>query len=393
MSSFAANAVSRPLIVIILDGLRWDYFHQYSKLPTFQKIAREGVRVERVIPIFPPVSGPCWTTLYTGLYPESHGMLDHLIYDKTLGEKIYFLGGERKECSLLEGEPIWITALKNNLKVKVIRWSMCEIKYNNISTEDMYSFFRETEPPTRETMLRNLYDAVDSIQQGYDLIMIHDDYIDHVAHKWSVNGEEMAVALKDTDVILEKFVEYLKKYNLYKIINVIILSDHGNRHFGVGSEMKPISLSQYLTPKSVLCKEVQPGYTTIYTRTPTVAEELYNKLKNIYGLYVYRRRDIPENLHYRNNRRTPDLLLISKPDYIIYYQTPKYLRNSATHAWATDVPDMWGMFLGVGPDFQSNYVHFSLDLVDIYQIFAKILVIKPQPHNGTWSNVDRMIRK
>ena len=56
--------------------------------------------------------------------------------------------------------------------------------------------------------------------------------------------------------------------------------------------------------------------------------------------------------------------------------------------------DMRGIFLAQGPDFQADgegKVHPPIKLVDVYQMFTKLLGVPPQPNNGTWENVMDML--
>ena len=69
--------MSKPLIVLGIDGLDWRYVDAHrSDLPT---LARWPVLVP-LASIFPPDSIPAWTTIFTGVPPGEHGMLDSIDY-------------------------------------------------------------------------------------------------------------------------------------------------------------------------------------------------------------------------------------------------------------------------------------------------------------------------
>ncbi len=40
-----------------------------------------------------------------------------------------------------------------------------------------------------------------------------------------------------------------------------------------------------------------------------------------------------------------------------------------------------------GPSFKKHYQGEPIHLVDVYQMYAHILGLEPQPHNGSWSRV------
>merc|ERR1712106_107618 len=74
------------LLVIVLDGFRWDYFKIYKDktgkdLEGFKRFMSAGVRTEYLESVFLAESFPAWQTIQTGLYPESHGIVGNQFYD------------------------------------------------------------------------------------------------------------------------------------------------------------------------------------------------------------------------------------------------------------------------------------------------------------------------
>merc|ERR1711962_1455590 len=67
----------RPLFVIIIGGLRWDYLipddtnyesqahTQNPKLKAFNWIKKHGTTMKQVVPVFPPFDLPTWTSMAT----------------------------------------------------------------------------------------------------------------------------------------------------------------------------------------------------------------------------------------------------------------------------------------------------------------------------------------
>ena len=69
--------MAEPLIVLGIDGLDWRYIDAHrSELPT---LATWPVLLP-LQSIFPPDSIPAWTTIFTGVPPGDHGMLDSIDY-------------------------------------------------------------------------------------------------------------------------------------------------------------------------------------------------------------------------------------------------------------------------------------------------------------------------
>ena len=62
----------------------------------------------------------------------------------------------------------------------------------------------------------------------------------------------------------------------------------------------------------------------VYPRGPEFREEIINKLRNVDGLLVWDRKDIPEEYHYKNSKNTPPILVLAKPQNIILLSPPEF---------------------------------------------------------------------
>lgn len=55
------------LVVILMDGFRWDYF-QNVHMPGFAEMAQDGVKSEYIVPDYPSISYPNFYSLMTGMF-------------------------------------------------------------------------------------------------------------------------------------------------------------------------------------------------------------------------------------------------------------------------------------------------------------------------------------
>ncbi|KAG1650408.1 Ectonucleotide pyrophosphatase/phosphodiesterase family member 6 [Nymphon striatum] len=124
-----------PLLVILLDGTRWDYIHRFS-LNGWKKLRSLGTVAEYMLPVFPADSYPNWNSITTGiqrLYPESHEHPFNYLYNQEKGD--FFLQHPHPNVSHSHwwqaAEPIWITAEKYYRKTAVFGWGGCEVQINN----------------------------------------------------------------------------------------------------------------------------------------------------------------------------------------------------------------------------------------------------------------------
>ena len=70
-----ADVSAAPIILISMDGFRWDYMDR-TDTPNMDYLAAEGVEAEAMIPVFPSYTFPNHLSIVTGRYPENHGIMD-----------------------------------------------------------------------------------------------------------------------------------------------------------------------------------------------------------------------------------------------------------------------------------------------------------------------------
>ncbi|GFU32798.1 hypothetical protein NPIL_609701 [Nephila pilipes] len=64
---FCEVKAAKKLIVVLIDGVRWDYIND-SNLKGFRQMIDNGVKAPYVVPIFPSLSYPNWQALTTGCF-------------------------------------------------------------------------------------------------------------------------------------------------------------------------------------------------------------------------------------------------------------------------------------------------------------------------------------
>lgn len=115
---------NKKLLLILVDGFRHDYADRDPTLVAFPKMAKLGVRAN-LKPIFPANSYPNHYALVTGLYAESHGIVENVMFDKERQE--YF------NYSTLwqpfwweEAEPFWRRAESSGIRSGMFYWDGCQ---------------------------------------------------------------------------------------------------------------------------------------------------------------------------------------------------------------------------------------------------------------------------
>lgn len=82
------------VLLVSLDAFRWDYSKLYNT-PNLNKLAKDGVKAERMFSSFPTVTFPNHYSIATGLYPDHHGLINNSFPASDLG-LFYRMGDGRK---------------------------------------------------------------------------------------------------------------------------------------------------------------------------------------------------------------------------------------------------------------------------------------------------------
>ncbi|KAK3911036.1 Glycerophosphocholine cholinephosphodiesterase ENPP6 [Frankliniella fusca] len=434
----------RRTLVLLLDGFRWDYIkHLAGDTSGFKEFLKNGVSAEYVNTIFPSLSFPAWTTISTGVYPETHGILANFFYNRQR-QQAFMLNDTattRKAFWWQSPEPVWTTAAKQGLRVATVLWSRSDVPVHGLRPEQAegYAYNKDALGVLRDSIERSL----EYLQRGFDLVMTYSELVDDVGHSYGPDSLEMKYTIGDVGKLLTGMFRSLETRNLkdkqdlnpgsvapgsslcrhgYDAMvqvgfplgftlrrardraipdpscciadiahlsqtNVILIGDHGMVTVDPG---EPIRLREHLSPDDDVEQALGQGaFVSIYAK-PGRVEYIHNKLASVRGLTVWRRGEVPRELHYNRNPALPDLIVSASKGYLIHglhVKEETAPRPHGIHGYQPDIEEMRTIFYAVGPDFKRGVTVDPIDLVDEYQVLCHLLRIPAHPHNGTWSRV------
>ncbi|ODM96364.1 Ectonucleotide pyrophosphatase/phosphodiesterase family member 6 [Orchesella cincta] len=394
-----ANEKSPKLLVIMLDGWRWDYYdRQKDELPAFSKFLQEGVQAKWVEPVFPSISYPSWTTISTGVYPEVHGILSNYMFDQHLQAVFDYKNNTSvsMEHWWQNAEPIWITATRHGRKALLNRWSRCDVPFDGIKPETCVSYDDVVDGTGSTVDAFRI--AVESLQQDYDLVMIYIETIDLIGHEYGPDSPELMEAVRHIDSALSFLLGDMQKVNIDDKVNTIIIGDHGMK--ALGESAKIVYLNDYINVCDIY-KIVGKGPIMTIEPYAQTKVKVYQALQYQEGFDVYLREEIPEDFHYKNGKLVLELLIVAHPNYYLSgfdsdKQIPENLVNASDkieggiHGYPDNITEMRTIFYAKGPGFKNGLIHPPIKMVDLYQIFTYLLDIPSRPNNGSWARVSEM---
>ncbi|KAK7482281.1 hypothetical protein BaRGS_00026524, partial [Batillaria attramentaria] len=120
-STCVSDSQYRPVLLVSLDGFRADYL-SYNVTPNIQRLISEGVHATRLLSAYPSLTFPNHYTIATGLYPESHGIVDNKMFDINFRRAYHFARSEAGNPEWYGGDPIWLTVKNHGKKSACYFW-------------------------------------------------------------------------------------------------------------------------------------------------------------------------------------------------------------------------------------------------------------------------------
>jgi len=378
------------VILVSFDGFRWDYMEK-TDTPNLDRLASNGVKADALISSFPSKTFPNHYTIVTGLYPENHGIVANTIYDPIFDAK--FSLGNREEVQngrWWGGEPIWVTAEKQGLKTLCNFWpgSEAEIK----GTRPTYWTEYDGDLPNEER-INIVLEYLDKPKKDRPhFLTVYFSDTDDYGHMGGPDSSSINVAIQECDARMGQLIEGLEKRNILDKVNIIIVSDHGMAQL---SQDRLIFLDDYLDPTNLEIKNWYP-LLDIWCDESQV-DSIYNLIHNKHeSLSVYKKEDVPEYLHYSNNRRIAPIVGILDNGWSLtsrdYFNEHQSYYRGGTHGYDPTHSDMHAFFLAQGPAFKSGIQYPALKNVHLYSLMAEILEIDPVETDGNLDAVKGMLK-
>jgi alkaline phosphatase D len=192
------------------------------------------------------------------------------------------------------------------------------------------------------------------------------------------DSPEVRDAVHHIDDLMGELEQRLKATHLP--IDLIIVADHGMaRVEGDWITLdKYADLSNFTTVGSLL-----------YPKSEADAEHAYQQLKAAHaGFLVYRRANVPAELHYRDNPREGDPIIVPQGPYLIRAHAPTTPSSApmlqGEHGYDPfAMPSMKAIFFAEGPDIRPGTKLKPFENVNLYPMIVKILGLQSPTVDGS----------
>ena len=366
-------------IVVSLDGCRWDY-PQWYDAPFFNYMAEQGVK-SGLIPSYPSKTFPNHYTLATGLYPDHHGIIANSFANRKDG-LIFSLSNPKTKTDsrFYGGEPIWITAKKQGKKVFTYHWPGSDVRVKGQYPEVWFNYNKNhLSVSERISMVSQAINA----KQAPDLIMVYFEEPDHTGHNFGPQDPRTREAFRNMDAQLHDLWDNIQQGPRKDSVNLIVVSDHGMTF--VTPERK-IECKRYLNPKWV--ERIEGNLPAQIYCHKGYADSVYNALKAIPHMRVWRKNEIPAYLHYGTHENIGDVIADPQEGWLV---TDGKVKAGGMHGYDPTYSDMQAIFRAMGPSFRHiDYPHFPN--VDVYALLCHLIGVTPAPNDGNLNDINAILK-
>lgn len=212
------------------------------------------------------------------------------------------------------GEPIWITAVKQGLKSATYFWPGSEAEIRGLRPT-LYKKYANVD-------VQDQIDTVtDWLKGDIDLAVMYNPQPDKAGHTYGPNAPELREKVQDVDLAVGYLLDKLEEKNLSSEVNLVLTSDHGMTE--IDFQEKRIEIASLVNLSDIVRKS-DKGPLMHITPVEGKLESVYQALSKSDKMTVYKKEDIPEFWHYKNNRRVMPILCVADEGWSVLWVS-KYL--------------------------------------------------------------------
>ncbi len=379
-SETATEDAPAPLIVISIDGLRWDYLDLHEA-PTLSRLADEGVHVEHLTPLFPTKTFPNHYSTVTGLYPSNHGIIANTMYDPVMDATFSLSDRDAVENpDWWGGEPIWVTAEQQGRTAATYFWPGSEAPVQGVRPSEWFRYDESVPGTTRVDQALEWLDR--PAETRPDLLTLYFSRVDTKGHYYGPRSDSVATALREVDGFIQRLLDGLDARNLTDEVNLLLTSDHGMSSI---SRDRTIVLDDYIDLDDVRLTARNP-VAMMEPRSGVSVDSVVTALDRVPHLSAYRKGTLPDTLHFDAHRRIPSVIALADEGWSL--RTRAWMKRNpdwdggGTHGYDPRYETMHTLLLARGPAFQASATVEQMSLLHLYELMCAVLDLDPAPNDG-----------
>ncbi|XP_022359242.1 ectonucleotide pyrophosphatase/phosphodiesterase family member 3 isoform X2 [Enhydra lutris kenyoni] len=384
-----------PVILFSMDGFRAEYLQTWHTLiPNINKLKTCGIHSKYMRAVYPTKTFPNHYTIVTGLYPESHGIIDNNMYDVNLNLNFSLSSKEKNNPAWWQGQPIWLTAMYQGLKAGSFFWPGSDVAVNG-SFPSIYKIYnRSISYEERIFTLLKWLDLPKAERPAFYTIYVEEP--DSAGHNSGPVSGKVIQALQLVDKAFGMLMEGLKQRNLHNCVNIILLADHGmdqtycDKMEYMTNYFPQINFYMYQGPAPrIRARNIPHDFYSFNS------EEIVRNLscrKPDQHFKPYLTPDLPKRLHFAKNIRIDKVHLLVDRQWLAVRSKAYSSCGGGNHGYNNEFKSMEAIFLAHGPSFKEKTEIEPFENIEIYNLMCDLLHIQPAPNNGTHGSLNHLLK-
>lgn len=357
--------------------MRWDYLDR-GLTPNLSRLAREGVRAEAMVPVFPTKTFPNHYTMVTGRFPAGHGIVGNVLTAPDIGGRLsLFDPAAVRDARFYLAEPIWVTSERQRRRTAPLFWPGSYAPIGGVLPS--YSLPYDDEMPDTAKIAWMLERLELPPEERPVFLTLYFSLVDDAGHTYGPDAPATDSAIVAADGLIGRVMAGLEGIGRGDV-NVIVVSDHGMAPTGPD---RVIWLDEYVAEDAMEVDERN----TLLTAWPAsgLEDSVHRALRRAPHLAVYRRDELPGHLRLEGPRIAP-IVALADEGWTISRRTakepaPNIIRGN--HGYDDALPSMGAIFLARGPAFRRGVRVSPFRNVHLYPLMAHVLRIEPLESDGS----------
>jgi len=304
-SSPPTPAPPQTVVLVSLDGFRWDYLDRPFAVE-LRKLAASGVRATRMVPAFPTKTFPNHYTIVTGLYPAHHDIVSNTMWDSVIGKTFSLRARDvMLDTRWWGGEPLWVTAVQQGKKSASFFWPGSDVEI--AGTFPTYYKVYDGDVPNADRV-KGMLDWLSLPGDSAPVFAtIYFSDVDGAGHDFGPDAPQTDSAIARVDSGVGALVAGVSARGLDGRVNIIVVADHG---MAPTSPDRQIFLDDYIDTTTVIVVDSSPVAAIIPREGHR--DEVYRALHDRHPqLAVYWKQDLPARWHYTDNARITPIIAVA----------------------------------------------------------------------------------
>lgn len=385
------------LIFISFDGFRHDYLSP-TLTPNLFELSKTAT-LGHMESSFITKTFPNHFSMATGLYEDVHEMVNNKMFDPRLNATFM----------VNVTDPDWWDFYRKTIPIWTANELFGEHKFNHHRRHSASMMFPGSSTPYKGILPTHLQDYskksnfTDNIEtvidwltdpiQPANLLTMYFDEPDSTAHFHGPWGQPTLDAVRRIDDATGYLMNRLNDVGLVDKTNIIFVSDHG-----MAEVKNVVYLSEVMDTSGIELYGNSPDWSVFvkperrHQKTKIFRELVTNAKK--YHYRVYKRSDIPPELHYSKSVRIGDFFILADENYDLFLERPRQAKKLpevwGNHGWLPNNRDMRPLFMARGPSFKRDYNHAdAFPNIDLFPLMTFLLGLPMEklPNNGSLARI------